>query len=250
MESQLGKVGIAPDDNLGAQFHDGLGLFKHVARNQMPGTITNIVWKVEETTVLHEYILVSVVSGDGRRLSFMRLERLGADHDDKDPSHADHARFPVTLADSENLLSNTKDRTLQRAALTPSPKLVDLAQLTLFLHETVPTYSLLSHNCWWLARELFRSLITHFTPHSKVKVDLLFYCVKREWEQCEASYHSSGRGRVLRGIALVATMPIFPVAWPIIIGGSLITAVTVKVALRRSRKDLDEQVNQYLTGGK
>jgi len=108
----------------------------------------------------------------------------------------------------------------------------------------------LSHNCWWLARELFRSLITHFTPHSKVKVDLLFYCVKREWEQCEASYHSSGRGRVLRGIALVATMPIFPVAWPIIIGGSLITAVTVKVALRRSRKDLDEQVNQYLTGGK
>ena len=168
----------------------------------------------------------------------MRLERLDASGGD------DIARLPITLAPLEEALSGSKDKMLRCVTIDPPPQLRHLAQITEFLHEAVPSYSLLSSSCWWLVRELSRSLVR---TNSRWRYDLLNYCEAHELEQCKASYHPGGRGRVMRGVVLWAHAPIILCARPVVVVGSMTTFWTIKRILKNCREEFDRQVNNYLS---
>jgi len=64
--------------------------------------------------------------------------------------------------------------------------------------------------------------------------------------QVEAPYHSAWRGRLVRDVLLVLTLPAFPIAWPIIIGGSVVMAASAATVLYRTEKKINARVQKYL----
>lgn len=202
---------------------------------------------------MHEYLLFCVVLPHGEERSWIRLERMG-DIAGSKMAERKRAGLKINFAPSESALGCTDDKDIAQISferdtslLRPQyPTLIDLANFVVILHDEVPDYSLLHHNCWWLARTVFRLLVLEFFPSDTQKMPLLATCSMRHLKHIEAPYHSPKRGRLVRGGLLIVTIPVFPIAWPIIIGGTLFIAGRSHYVLRTTENKVDSRVKEYM----
>ena len=242
LQLQLKSEGLVPTQ--GALFEKGLLLLEHVRDKPTPGCAHSVIWKAESSICQHEYILISITSEEPNVYSWMRIERMkGSRSDSSDTRSAD---LSVALATSENLLSCGTDTVIKRIDFDQEgPSLVDVANVYLFLHQEASCYTALAFNCWWLSREFFRSLVSAYMPDNTATRQLLHCCRMREVNHCTASFHSSGRGRLLRMGFLVATLPIFFITYPVIIVGSGVVAYTISHDLKKVRREMDVRMRAY-----
>lgn len=126
------------------------------------------------------------------------------------------------------------------------PRVIDLAHLISIVHQEVPSYSLLYHNCWWFAPEIFTNLARRFLQPEDGREEILNLCKKRTLKQAEAPYCSRWRGRVVRSGFFIVTIPVFPVAWPLIIMGMLGLHAAGRLVLRNTNKLIRASFDEYL----
>lgn len=248
MQLQLQSECIPVEPTPEAFYGDGLPVLKHIKEKRTPGVIRDVIWKCEESAFRHEYIILSVSQEGYNGLSWLRLDRtkgLSSETGNDSPGILP-AGFSVALATCEDVLSWNTDKLVRRMKFDPPcPTLVDVANIYAFMHEEVPHYTEFTFNCWWLSRELFRILVSAYMPNSQEKKQLLLCCSRRETDHCEASYYSPGRGKNARRVLLLVTLPIAPIAYPYIVGVSMITYINIFYHLRKVRKRLDERVEGY-----
>lgn len=220
-------------------------IINHVISHQTAGSITRLIWKGEHSLLQHEYLLICIAVQDEPGLSWVRLERMGNVGDKA--TKQEPAQLTFILAPTMDSLSHQDDKTICDADLRLSDlTLVDTAHVVSIIHQTASDYTFLHHNCWWFARQTFRVLISKFMSNGAMKRQLLSRCEWKELEHAEAPYHSPWRGRLVRGGLLLITFPVFPLAWPVIIGGTLGISGYTTFVLRKTARRVDTQVEEYL----
>lgn len=240
-------------ENEGMALGDGFTIINYIIEYKTQGYITDVIWRHRKASLMHEYLLFCVVLPHSEERSWIRLERMG-DIAGSKIAERKRAGLLINFAPSESALRCTDDKDIAQISfkkntsllLLEYPILIDLAHFVVILHDEVPDYSLLHHNCWWLARTVFRLLVLEFFPSDMQKMPLLEICSLRHLEHIEAPYHSPMRGRLVRGGLLIITLSVAPIAWPFIIGGTLFIAGRSHYVLRKTENKVDSRVKRYM----
>jgi len=168
--SSLGSVLQRQLQNDGAPLHDGLELMRHIVQHKTSGHLRHLVWLHEDSTLEHEYLMLSVIMPGDDRLSWMRLERLGTIGSNHSDTEARNARLHIALSPQADSLLNPADVAIEVVEFDlHQPTLIDLAHFVVILYEEVPNYTLTTYNCWWFARRLFVVLAKNYLSESPQK---------------------------------------------------------------------------------
>ncbi|KAI3551251.1 uncharacterized protein CCOS01_09069 [Colletotrichum costaricense] len=223
---------------------EGLGIIRHIISHQTPGLVTRVIWSREHSTLQHEYLLVCITGQEEARTSWVRLERMG--HLGKQATDKE-AKLMFIPAPCKSSLVHHDDETLHDVDLGPlPPTLAKMANILSIIHQAASDYTFLHHNCWWFARQTFTVLFTRFMPDGPQKRRLQGKCIMKNLEQAEAPYHSAWRGRLIRGMLLFVTAPVFPIAWPVIVVGTASISGYAMFVLWKTSKKIDVQIDDYL----
>jgi len=190
--------------------------------------------------------LVSVAYPKQSERSWVRLERTGDVGGSEYEETRDRAGFLVIIAPSRGDLIHQHDESIAHAEFGPSTLwLYDLACFARILNEVVPRYTLLYHNCWWFARQLFKSLISEFLPENYRKKDFVALCIRQEkthvWKFIKSrSSHS------VNVAAFVLSAPIHHIAFPVAILGGGTLSVMARRAFRTSEEGISVLVETHM----
>lgn len=234
------------------QSNNGPELSNHILRNKTPGHVTHIIWNKEESLLEHQYLLIGVTLNDATSTSWIRVERmgdLGGSSSTSNGTKKEEAGLVLTLAPTPRDLVNYGDTTISDGNLGQAAYLTDVVKLITIVHDEASQYSLLHHNCWWFARLLLRILVEKFMPDGQMKNKVLGDCFLQNLAHAEAPYYSPRLGRRLRRGLLFVTLPVFPIAYPVIIGGSMVVCATTLINLRLTRKRAATTFEYYLAQG-
>lgn len=243
LQTKLEKQGVRPFTQ------NGQVIIQHILRHQTDGRVTQAIWKREHSALQHQYLLLCVTIDHQRNISWVRVERLGdiagstgsASGMDVPP-----AGLCLTLAPSSSDLINRGNETIVNVNFDRYARLVDVAKLMSIVHDEASEYGLLHHNCWWFARLLVKILVDKYMSESTEKKEALNVCSFQTLSHAESTYHSPWRGRLLRGIALVVTLPIAPITVPIIVGASFAMAAATVGNLKKTERSAIAKFDAYL----
>jgi len=135
-----------------APLDDSLQLMYFVIQHEIGGHLEELRWFHEDSTLQHEFILLSISIPGSSQLSWVRLERMGNIGSHRNDKYSRFARFQHAIAPSCYNLMNTGDVPIGQVKFESTvPSLIVLAQLVVIIYEEVPNYTLLWHNCWWFS---------------------------------------------------------------------------------------------------
>lgn len=163
-----------------APLHDSMGLMRHIIEHKIDGHVRQLLWLHEDSTLKHEYLILSIILPGDDRPSWLRVERLGAIASGYSDTATKHARLEVIVSPRYSDLLNDSDEIIQSVEFhSDPPSLIDLAQFIVILYEEVPEVTLTNYNCWWFAWRIFVVLVKKYLPGSPQKEQMIKSTVAR-----------------------------------------------------------------------
>jgi len=164
----------------GGPLHDGMKLMRHIIEHKIDGQLRQLFWLHEDSTLEHEYLILSIFVPGNDQLSWLRMERLGLIGSGGSNAETKDARLEITLSPRFNDLLNHSDKVIESVEFdSDPPRLVDLAHFIVILCEEMPEYTLTNHNCWWFARRIFVVLVRNYLPESPQKQKMIKHTLAR-----------------------------------------------------------------------
>jgi len=155
-------------------------LMRHIIEHKIDGQLRQLFWLHENSTLEHEYLILSIVVPGNDQLSWLRMERLGLIGSGGSNAETKDARLEITLSPRYDDLLNHLDEVMKSVEFdSDPPSLIDLAHFTVILYEEMPEYTLTNHNCWWFARRIFVVLVRNYLPKSPQKQQMIKHTLAR-----------------------------------------------------------------------
>lgn len=218
-----------------------------VIQHEIHGHLEELIWFHEDSTLQHEYILLSISIPGSSRLSWIRLERMGNIGSHPMDKNSRFARFQHTIAPShDDLINNGDARIGQIRFESGAPTLIDLAHFVVIIYEEVPKYTLLWHNCRWFSRQVVLNLVKHFVPECQQKKDLISTCNEQYIASVLVPSFMGPLGFISQHLIQSALIPIAGPAVAIV--GFLGVSETGAIILDPGNRKVKARVKPYLAG--